>query len=150
VCCSMPASSNRAGGRPDPGASCARNTFFHVLMRGGVRVGAMLNAQTPSSLELIDRAVAREAETYRNDVGELRIPCLACWRTRSSLRKNVCPMSNRMSCESVRGCMIAQSSSETPTRKASWSTGDAFFQKRNHTRGATAFTGRFEKSSAHM
>jgi ubiquinone/menaquinone biosynthesis C-methylase UbiE len=52
----------------------APETPFHALMRGGVRVAAMLNAQTPSALELIERAVARDAETYRNDAGELRIP----------------------------------------------------------------------------
>jgi SAM-dependent methyltransferase len=52
----------------------APETPFHALMRGGVRVAAMLNAQTPSALELIERAVARDAETYRNDAGELLIP----------------------------------------------------------------------------
>ena len=52
----------------------APQTPFHALMRGGVRVAAMLNAQTPSALELIERAVARDAQTYRNDAGELRIP----------------------------------------------------------------------------
>jgi SAM-dependent methyltransferase len=49
-------------------------TPFHMLMRGGVRVAAMLNAQTPSALALIERGVAHDAEAYRNDVGELRIP----------------------------------------------------------------------------
>jgi SAM-dependent methyltransferase len=52
----------------------APETPFHALLRGGVRVAAILNAQTPSALELIERAVARDAETYRNDAGELRIP----------------------------------------------------------------------------
>jgi hypothetical protein len=50
----------------------APETPFHVLMHGGVRVAAMLNAKTPSALELIERAVARDAETYWNDAGELR------------------------------------------------------------------------------
>ncbi|MGF6303377.1 SAM-dependent methyltransferase [Paraburkholderia sp. WC7.3d] len=49
-------------------------TPFHMLMRGGVRVAAMLKAQTSSALALIERAVAHDAEMYRNDVGELRIP----------------------------------------------------------------------------
>jgi hypothetical protein len=40
----------------------------------GNRGAAILNAQTPSALELIERAVARDAETYRNDAGELGIP----------------------------------------------------------------------------
>ncbi|WP_238468769.1 hypothetical protein [Paraburkholderia tagetis] len=50
------------------------NTPYHALMRGGVRVAAMLHAQTPAALALIERAVAHEAETYRSDAGELRIP----------------------------------------------------------------------------
>ena len=50
------------------------DTPFHALMRGGVRVAAMLHAQTPAALALIERAVSHEAETYRSDAGELRIP----------------------------------------------------------------------------
>jgi hypothetical protein len=50
------------------------DTPFHALMRGGVRVAAMLNAQTPAALALIERAVAHDAEAYRNDAGELRVP----------------------------------------------------------------------------
>ena len=34
----------------------------------------MLNTQTPAALALIERAVAHDAEAYRNDVGGLRIP----------------------------------------------------------------------------
>ena len=49
-------------------------TPFHALMRGGVRIAAMLLAQTPAALALIERAVAHEADKYRNDAGELRIP----------------------------------------------------------------------------
>jgi hypothetical protein len=52
----------------------APDTPFHALARGGVRVAAMLNAQTPSALVLIERAVERDAEVYGNDVGELRVP----------------------------------------------------------------------------
>ena len=50
------------------------DTPFHALMRGGVRVAAMLHAQTPAALALIEQAVAHDAETYRSDAGELRIP----------------------------------------------------------------------------
>ena len=50
------------------------DTPFHALMRGGVRVAAMLNAQTPAALASIEQAVAQDAEAYRNDAGELRIP----------------------------------------------------------------------------
>jgi hypothetical protein len=50
------------------------DTPFHALMRGGVRVAAMLNAQTPAALTLIEQAVAHDSEAYRNDAGELRIP----------------------------------------------------------------------------
>lgn len=49
-------------------------TPFHALIRGGVRVAALLKAQTPAVLALIEEAVARDAQAYRNDVGELRIP----------------------------------------------------------------------------
>ncbi|NLP63483.1 class I SAM-dependent methyltransferase [Paraburkholderia sacchari] len=52
----------------------APDTPFHALMRGGVRVAAMLSAQTPAALVLIERAVAHDAKAYRNDVGELQIP----------------------------------------------------------------------------
>jgi SAM-dependent methyltransferase len=52
----------------------APDTPFHALMRGGVRLAAMLHAQTPAALALIERAVAHDAETYRSDAGELRIP----------------------------------------------------------------------------
>jgi ubiquinone/menaquinone biosynthesis C-methylase UbiE len=52
----------------------APDTPFHALMRGGVRVAALLNAQTPAALALIEQAVAHDAEAYRNDVGELRLP----------------------------------------------------------------------------
>jgi len=50
------------------------DTPFHALMRGGVRVAAILNAQTPAALAMIEQAVAHDAQAYRNDVGELRIP----------------------------------------------------------------------------
>ncbi|WP_207004649.1 class I SAM-dependent methyltransferase [Trinickia mobilis] len=52
----------------------APDTPFHAVMRGGVRIAAMLNAQTPAALASIEQAVAYDAEAYRNDAGELRIP----------------------------------------------------------------------------
>ncbi|HKR47881.1 MAG TPA: methyltransferase domain-containing protein [Paraburkholderia sp.] len=52
----------------------APDTPFHALMRGGVRFAAMLHAQTPAALALIERAVEHDAETYRSAAGELRIP----------------------------------------------------------------------------
>ena len=52
----------------------APDTPFHAVMRGGVRLAAMLNAQTPAALALIEQAVAHDAKVYRTDAGELRIP----------------------------------------------------------------------------
>ena len=52
----------------------APDTPFHALMRGGVRTAALLNAQAPAALALIERAVANDAEAYRHHSGELRIP----------------------------------------------------------------------------
>jgi ubiquinone/menaquinone biosynthesis C-methylase UbiE len=52
----------------------APDTPFHALMRGGVRFAALLHGQTPAALALIEEAVAQDAETYRSDAGELRIP----------------------------------------------------------------------------
>ena len=52
----------------------APDTPFHAVMRGGVRLAAMLNAQTPAALALIEQTVAHDAEAYRTDAGELRIP----------------------------------------------------------------------------
>lgn len=59
----------------------APDTPFHALVRGGVRFAAMLHAQTPAALALIERAVAHDAQAYLTDAGELRIPMccvLAC------------------------------------------------------------------------
>jgi SAM-dependent methyltransferase len=50
------------------------NTPFHALLRGGVRVAAILNAQTPNALAQIEQAVAQDAQAYRNDDGDLYIP----------------------------------------------------------------------------
>jgi hypothetical protein len=72
----------------------APETAFHALMRGGIRVAAILNAQTPSALELIERAVARDAETYRNDAGELQIPMPCVLASALRLRKQ-CPSPGR-------------------------------------------------------
>jgi hypothetical protein len=52
----------------------APDTPFHALIRGGVRFAALLNAQTPVALASIERAVARDAQAYRGDAGELRLP----------------------------------------------------------------------------
>ena len=52
----------------------APDTPFHAVMRGGVRLAAMLNAQTPAALAFIEQAVAHDAQAYRTDAGELRIP----------------------------------------------------------------------------
>ncbi|RQS70522.1 methyltransferase domain-containing protein [Burkholderia sp. Bp8963] len=52
----------------------APETPFHMLMRGGVRMAAVLNAQTPDALAQIESAVARDTEPYRNDAGELCVP----------------------------------------------------------------------------
>ncbi|MEX3639582.1 class I SAM-dependent methyltransferase [Paraburkholderia sp. BR14320] len=52
----------------------APNTPFHALLRGGVRFSALLHAQTPAALAAIERAVARDAEAYRSDNGDLRLP----------------------------------------------------------------------------
>ncbi|WP_233857970.1 class I SAM-dependent methyltransferase [Paraburkholderia sp. HD33-4] len=52
----------------------APDTPFHALLRGGVRVAALLHGQTPAALASIERAVARDAEAYRSDTGELRLP----------------------------------------------------------------------------
>jgi SAM-dependent methyltransferase len=52
----------------------APDTPFHALLRGGVRVAALLNAQTPAALASIERTVAQDAEAYRTETGELRLP----------------------------------------------------------------------------
>jgi ubiquinone/menaquinone biosynthesis C-methylase UbiE len=62
----------------------APEALFHMLKSGGVRLAAVLNAQSPSALALIELAVAHDAEAYRKHVGELRIP-LPC--VLSSARK---------------------------------------------------------------
>lgn len=51
----------------------APETPFHALMRGGVRVAAMLKAQTPQALDLIEKAVAESVAAYQSD-GEVRVP----------------------------------------------------------------------------
>jgi hypothetical protein len=54
----------------------APETPFHALMRGGVRVAAILKAQTPEALALIEKAVSVSAAAYR--VGdEVRMPMSA-------------------------------------------------------------------------
>ncbi|MDH6149466.1 MULTISPECIES: class I SAM-dependent methyltransferase [Paraburkholderia] len=52
----------------------APDTPSHALIRGGVRFAALLNAQTSAALKSIERAVVHDAEAYRSDGGELRLP----------------------------------------------------------------------------
>jgi ubiquinone/menaquinone biosynthesis C-methylase UbiE len=51
----------------------APETPFHALMRGGVRVAAILRAQTPEALALIENAVSESASAYRVD-GAVQVP----------------------------------------------------------------------------
>ncbi|KVZ95860.1 class I SAM-dependent methyltransferase [Burkholderia ubonensis] len=48
-------------------------TPFHALMRGGVRVAAILRAQTAEALAAIEKAVSESAEEYLVD-GEVWVP----------------------------------------------------------------------------
>lgn len=64
--------------REVPQTWCIRapETPFHALMRGGVRVAAILKAQTPEALALIEKAVSESAAAYL--VGnEVRVPMSA-------------------------------------------------------------------------
>jgi ubiquinone/menaquinone biosynthesis C-methylase UbiE len=49
------------------------DTPFGLLMRGTVRIAAILNAQTPDALAKIEETVAETAAPYREG-GELRVP----------------------------------------------------------------------------
>jgi SAM-dependent methyltransferase len=51
----------------------APETPFHALMRGCMGVAAILNAQTPEALALIEKAVSESAAAYRVD-DEVRVP----------------------------------------------------------------------------
>ena len=51
----------------------APETPFDVLMRGSVRVAAILQAQSPQALDAIQKAVSDAAEAYLTD-GEIRVP----------------------------------------------------------------------------
>jgi len=51
----------------------APETPFHALMRGGVRVAAVLKAQSPEALGLIENSVSQSAAAYQCD-GEVRVP----------------------------------------------------------------------------
>jgi SAM-dependent methyltransferase len=51
----------------------APETPFHVLMRGGVRVAAILKAQTAEALALIEKSVSESAALYQSN-GEARVP----------------------------------------------------------------------------
>jgi ubiquinone/menaquinone biosynthesis C-methylase UbiE len=60
----------------------APETPFHALMRGGVRVAAILRSQTPEALAGIEKAVSESAAQYLDD-GDVRVPMpsvLACAR----------------------------------------------------------------------
>lgn len=60
----------------------APETPFNALMRGGVRVAAILRSQTPEALALIEKAVSESAAQYLDD-GDVRVPMpsvLACAR----------------------------------------------------------------------
>jgi hypothetical protein len=73
----------------------APETPFHALMRRWrPRRRDAKRAQTPSALELIERAVAHDAETYRNDAGELRVPMPCVLASALRLRKQ-CPSPGR-------------------------------------------------------
>jgi hypothetical protein len=52
----------------------APETLFHMLKSGGVRVAALLSAQTASALALIESSVAHDAQAYQQGNGEIRIP----------------------------------------------------------------------------
>ena len=55
----------------------APETPFHALMRGCVRVAAILNAQTPEALALIEKAVSESAAAYRvDDEVRVRMPAV--------------------------------------------------------------------------
>lgn len=51
----------------------APETPLHALMRGGVRIAAILKAQTPDAFALIEKAVTESATAYRNDE-EFHVP----------------------------------------------------------------------------
>lgn len=57
-------------------------TPFDMLMRGGVRIAAILKAQSPEALALIQKPVFEDAAAYQSN-GEIRVPMpcvLACAR----------------------------------------------------------------------
>ncbi|CAB3757838.1 class I SAM-dependent methyltransferase [Paraburkholderia humisilvae] len=58
----------------------APETAFHMMLHGGVRMGAMLKAQTPEALASIEASVLEECAPYRNgDDIRVPMPCvLAC------------------------------------------------------------------------
>jgi SAM-dependent methyltransferase len=51
----------------------APETPFDLLMRGGVRIAAILKRQSPEALVLIQKAVSDDAAAYLTD-GEVRVP----------------------------------------------------------------------------
>jgi ubiquinone/menaquinone biosynthesis C-methylase UbiE len=58
----------------------APETAFHMMLHGGVRMGAMLKAQTPQALASIEKSVLENCARYR-DGDDIRVPMpcvLAC------------------------------------------------------------------------
>jgi ubiquinone/menaquinone biosynthesis C-methylase UbiE len=55
----------------------APETAFHMMLHGGVRMGAMLKAQTPQALASIEQSVLEDCAPYRNgDDIRVPMPCL--------------------------------------------------------------------------
>ncbi|SOZ17593.1 Ubiquinone/menaquinone biosynthesis methyltransferase UbiE [Cupriavidus taiwanensis] len=55
----------------------APDTPFHAVMRGGVRIAAILKAQEPEALEAIEKAVATHAVAYLRDAQyHVPMPCV--------------------------------------------------------------------------
>ncbi|MBC8748564.1 MULTISPECIES: class I SAM-dependent methyltransferase [Paraburkholderia] len=62
----------------------APETPFHMLMRGGVRIAAILKAQSPEALVLIEKSVSEDAAAYQNDgVVQVPMPCVLASATKS-------------------------------------------------------------------
>jgi SAM-dependent methyltransferase len=51
----------------------APGALFDMVRRGGVRISAILNAQTPEALDLIEKTITEGAARYQS-AGEVRIP----------------------------------------------------------------------------
>ncbi|CAB3751050.1 class I SAM-dependent methyltransferase [Paraburkholderia solisilvae] len=61
----------------------APETAFHMMLHGGVRVGALLKAQTPQALASIEKSVLEDCAPYRNgDEISLPLPCVLASATK--------------------------------------------------------------------